>query len=63
MTLPAKLPLPVGANVTVTVVDVPALTVIGRARLPKENPAPLSVASLMVKSIPPVFAKVTVVVW
>lgn len=44
VTLPVKFPLPVGANVTVAVVEVPALTVIGNARFPRENPAPLSVA-------------------
>ena len=55
VTLPLKLPAPVGANVIVAVVDAPALIVSGRARLLIENPAPLMVADVMVRMVPPLF--------
>jgi hypothetical protein len=62
VTLPVKLPFPVGANVTVAVLADPEGMVSGSARLLSEKPAPLSVACVMVKSIPPLFDSVTVVV-
>ena len=61
-TLPLKLPAPVGANVIVTEAELPAFRVKGMARLLIANPAPLSVAWLTVRSVPPLFASVTVVV-
>src|ERR1700674_1585437 len=62
-TLPLKFPPPVGANVIVAEADVPAISVSGRARLLMENPAPLIAARVMVRSVPPLFARVTVLVW
>jgi len=62
VTLPLKLPVAVGANVIVAEVDDPGFSVSGRARVLIENPAPLSVADLMMRSVPPLFASVTVVV-
>ena len=62
VTLPLKFPVPVGANVIVAVVDDPAFSVSGRARLLIENPAPLIVADEMMRSVPPLFESVTVVV-
>jgi len=61
--LPLKFPVPVGANVIVVEVAFPACSVSGRARLLIENPAPLSVAWVMVRSAPPLFESVTVLVW
>ena len=63
VTLPLKFPLPVGANVIVAEVAFPACSVSGRARLLIENPAPLSVAWVMVRSAPPLFERVTGLVW
>lgn len=63
VTLPLKLPLPVGANVIVADAVLPAFSVSGRARLPIENPAPLSVALVIVRAVPPLFESVTVLVW
>jgi hypothetical protein len=62
-TLALKFPSPVGANAIITGVDVPACSVSGRARLLIENPAPLIVADVMVRSVPPLFDRVTVLVW
>ena len=61
--LPLKFPVPVGANVIVAELDVPDLIVSGRARLLIENPARLMVADVMVTSVPPLFKRVTVLVW
>ena len=58
--LPLKLPLPVGAKVTVAEVESPECKVSGRARLPREKPAPLRVAWVMLRSLPPVLERVTV---
>lgn len=55
VTLPLKFPVPVGANVIVVEVDVPALSVSGRERLLIVNPAPLKVADVMLRSLPPEF--------
>lgn len=63
VTLPLKLPLPVGANVIVADAVLPAFSVSGRARLLIENPAPLSVALVIVRAVPPLFESVTVLVW
>ena len=63
VTLPLKLPAAVGANVMVAEVDVPGFSVSGRARLLIENPAPLMVADVTVRSVPPLFERVTVVIW
>jgi len=63
VTLPLKFPLPVGAKVIVAEVASPAFSVSGRARLLIENPAPLSVALVMVRPVPPLFESVTVLVW
>ncbi len=52
---PLKLPTVVGANVMVTEVDVPGFSVSGTARLLIENPAPLKVADVMVRLVPPLF--------
>lgn len=60
MTFPIKLPLPGGAKVTVAEVESPECKVRGRARLPRVKPAPLSVAWLRVRSLPPVLERVTV---
>lgn len=62
-TLPVKLPLPVGAKVTVVEVLVPACRVRGSARLLIVNPAPLKVAWLIVRSAVPVFEIVTLLFW
>ena len=62
-TLPLKFPLPVGANVIAVEVPFPACTVSGRARLLIENPAPLIVADVTVRSVPPLFARATAVTW
>ena len=62
VTLPLKFPAPVGANVIVADVDDPGFSVSGRARLLIENPAPLIVADLMMRPVPPLFESVTVVV-
>ena len=62
VTLPLKFPAPVGANVIVSEVDDPGIRVSGRARLLIENPAPLIVADLMMRSVPPLFESLTVVV-
>ncbi len=51
VTLPLKFPIPVGANVIVVEVDVPAVNVSGRSRLLIENPAPLNVADVMVRLV------------
>ncbi len=55
VTLPLKFPAPVGANVIVTEVDVPGFSVSGKERLLIENPAPLKVADVMLRSLPPLF--------
>ena len=55
VTLPLKFPAPVGANVIAAEVDVPGFSVSGRARLLIENPAPLMVADVMVRLVPPLF--------
>ena len=52
-TLPLKFPLPGGANVIVTGVERPACNMSGRARVLIENPAPLIVADVMVRLVPP----------
>jgi hypothetical protein len=52
-TLPLKAPAPLGANVIVAEVAVPAGSVSGRTRLSIKNPAPLVVALVMVTSVPP----------
>jgi hypothetical protein len=63
VTLPLKLPAPVGAKVIVTAAAFPACNVSGKARLLMANPAPLIVACEMVRSLPPLFVRVTVLVW
>ena len=63
VTLPLKFPAPVGANVIVAEAELPALIVSGRARLLIENPAPLNVADVMVRLVPPLFHRLTVLVW
>ena len=60
VTLPLKLPLLVGAKVTVAEVLFPACRVKGSVMLLMVNPAPLKVAWLMVRSAVPVFEIVTV---
>jgi hypothetical protein len=55
VTLPLKFPAPVGANVIVAELELPALIVSGRARLLSENPAPLNVADVMLRLVPPLF--------
>jgi len=55
VTLPLKFPVPVGAKVIVVEVDVPAFSVSGRERLLIVNPAPLKVADVMMRSVPPLF--------
>jgi hypothetical protein len=62
VTLPEKLPLPVGANVTLNEAVLPAARVSGRDRLLIENPAPLKVAWLTVISAPPALDRVTLFV-
>ena len=57
-TLPAKLPVLGGANVTVADVLLPACKVSGSARLLIVNPAPLRVAWLIVRSAVPVLEMV-----
>lgn len=59
-TLPVKLPLAGGANAMVAEVESPGCKVSGRARLLMAKPAPLSVAWLMLRSLPPLFERVTV---
>ena len=60
--LPVKVPLDGGAKVTVASVESPVCKVSGRVRLLRVKPAPLRVARLMVRSLPPEFDKVTVLV-
>ena len=55
VTLPLKFPVAVGANVMVAEVDVPGFSVSGRARALIENPAPLKVADVMARLVPPLF--------
>ncbi len=55
VTLPLKFPVVVGANVMVAEVDVPGFSVSGRARALIENPAPLKVADVMARLVPPLF--------
>ena len=55
VTLPLKLPVPVGANVIVAGADVLASMVSGRARLLMVNPAPLMVADVMLRLLSPLF--------
>lgn len=62
VTLPVKLPLPVGANVTLSEAVPPACSVSGSERLLVENPAPLKVAWLTVISVPPELDRVTLLV-
>lgn len=59
VTLPLKLPLPVGANVTLSDAVSPECNVSGKERLLVENPAPLKVAWLTVRSVPPELERVT----
>jgi len=59
VTLPVKLPPPVGAKVTLSGAVPPACSVSGKERLLVENPAPLKVAWLMVRSVPPMLDRVT----
>jgi hypothetical protein len=63
VTLPLKLPVAVGAKVMVAEADDPAWMVSGRARLLMENPAPLNGAWVMMRSDPPLFERVTGLVW
>ena len=63
VTLPVKLPAPVGANVTLSEAVPPACSVSGRDRLLVENPVPLKVAWLTMISVPPVLERVTLLVW
>ena len=63
VTLPLKFPAPVGANVIVADVDAPGFSVSGRVRLLIENPAPLMVADVILRLVPPVFNRFTVLVW
>ena len=63
VTLPLRFPAPVGANVIVTGAVAAACSVRGRARLLIENPAPLMIACVTVRSVPPLFERVTVLVW
>ena len=61
--LPVKFPEPLGAKVIANEVDAPPRSTSGNVRLPSENAAPLSVAEAMVRSVPPLLARVTVLVW
>lgn len=63
VTLPVKLPAVVGAKVTLSEAVPPACSVSGKARLLVVNPAPLKVAWLMVRSLPPELDRVTLLVW
>jgi hypothetical protein len=62
VTSPVKLPLPVGANVTLSDAVPPACKVSGNERLLVEYPAPLKVAWLTVRSVPPELDRVTLFV-
>jgi hypothetical protein len=55
VTLPLKLPAPVGANVIFAEAEVPASIVSGKARLLIVNPAPLMVADVMLRLLSPLF--------
>ena len=61
VTLPVKLALAGGANVTVTCAESPGCRVRGRARLLMAKPAPLKVVWLTVRALAPLFDMVTVV--
>lgn len=63
VTLPLKAPVPVGANVIVTEAVPPECKVSGKERLLIENPAPLKVACVTLRSLPPLFDRVTLLVW
>ena len=63
VTLPVKLPVPVGANVTLSAAVPPDGSVSGNDKLLVANPAPLNVAWLTVISLPPVFDRVKLLVW
>ena len=60
MTLPLKLPLAGGANVTFAEVESPGCKVSGKVRLLITKPVPLSVAWLTLRSLAPLFERVTV---
>jgi hypothetical protein len=62
VTFPVKFPPEVGANATLSGALFPACRVSGRARLLIENPAPLKVAWLTMRSVPPVLDRVTLLV-
>ena len=62
VTPPLKFPAPVGANVIVTEAAPWGFSVRGRERLLMENPAPLKVACVMVRLVPPMFERLTVLV-
>ncbi len=55
VTLPLKLPVPVGAKVIFAEAAVPASMVSGKARLLRVNPAPLIVADVMLRLLSPLF--------
>lgn len=63
VTLALNAPVPVGAKVSVAEVVSPECRVIGRARLFMAKLAPLSVAWLMLRSLPPLFERITVLFW
>jgi len=62
VTLPERLPVVVGSNVTLKEVDCPAASVSGSAEAVAVNPAPLSLICEMVTLELPVFATVTLCV-
>lgn len=58
--LPLKFPLLGGANVMVAEVAPPGWRVIGSGRLLRVKPAPLNVAEVRVRVVPPLFERATV---
>jgi hypothetical protein len=62
VTLPVKAPLVVGANAMIADEACPAGSVSGRLRLLIANPAPLNVAWVIVRSVPPLFERLMLLV-
>lgn len=60
VTLPVKLAALGGANVIVAEVAPPGCSVTGTGRLLIVNPAPLKVADVMLRGVPPLFERATV---
>src|ERR1700690_1006167 len=63
VTLPLKAPVPVGAKVSVAEIVSPGCKVRGTLRLLMAKLAPLSVAWLTVRSLPPLFERIAVLFW